>query len=795
MNSKRPALWLLGICSLAIGSSGCREEPASPPKDSGVDATLTEGGTHDAPSGAEAGFETGAAREASVGDGKASDGTAPDGKAGDAMPGDGKLSADALLSYCQNATSISLNAAGLGTATGDILGTETASVVNLTSSGCTGKSTPGAESFFSASLTAGSKYVIRVEPGSGYNPSLYVFKSCLDVAGTCAAGVEEQYAGYGEQIKFSPPTSGTYFFGVDSPHTAGSSFSYGSFEITLQEYTPPANDSCSGATEISLSAGTGSVADGDTTYATHDVTLAATGCTGAVTKGPDVFYAFPAISGRNYKVTLKPASGYNGSLYVFTSCSAVSTSCIGGSDSGYSGQTEVVTFEAKTSADHFIGVGSSYPDGTSYGSGKFTLEIEEYTPASNLSCKSPETLSFSSGGKAKTTGDTSYSAEEFSGLLTCGGYTAFKGPQLYYQASLTANSTYLVRVDPASSLDPVLYAFRASTSCTSTAINAACASTFTDSASIGKPEVLVLSPKTSEDWIFVVDSSSTSSSGSFTLTVEESTTPANDTCASAETLSFGSSTSVSVSAHTLGAKNDVSLATTDCTGNTTAGPDVFYALPLIAGKTYTFELDGIGSWDEVLYLFTSCSSIASTCGAKMGADDWFTSPETITYTPPTTGTYYIGVDGKASTDEGIFTLTVKEKVTPTNDPCTSAQTLTWASGGVKVVGDTTYANDDINLTSAGCTGYSSSGFDVFYSVTLSPGVYLVTLTPGVAFDAMLYVFTSCSSPEATCLKGSDDIGSGTPETITLAPTTQTTYIIGVDSYAASDYGPFTLEVK
>jgi hypothetical protein len=776
-------------------AAGCGDKNGSP-TDAGLDATLAESGAPDGPAGAEAAGPD-ASGEAGAGDARLVDGATLDGKAKDGQgssegkPADAGLSYDAALSICQSATAITLTS-GTGTASGEVKSTATTSVANLANGDCTGKGTPGSEAFFSVNLTAGTSTFVKVVPSSGYNVSLYVFTDCGSIAGSCVIGADTQYAGSAEQLKFTPKKTGKYYIAVDSPYTAGASYSYGTFTVTVETYTPPINDTCAWATSVPLVLGKGKVSNGDTTYASDDVDLSASGCTGNVTVGADVFYSFSVTSGLSYKVALKPDSTFNGSLYVFTSCSSVASSCTKGSDSGFAGQHETLIFEASSSGTALVGVDSPYADGSSYSSGTFTLEIEEFTPPSNTDCSSPETLSFS-GGSASSTGDTSYSQNEFSGV-NCGGVYAFSGAQLYYRAKLTQSKQYLVQVKPVSTYDVALYAFKASTACKAAAINNGCASIYVDDEGVGKTEYLRLIPTATEEWVFVVDSTSSSESGSFSITVEELVTPSNDSCGSAETLTWVGPW-ISKSAYTIGASNDVSLTSSGCTGSATAGPDVFYAISLKAGKTYAIELDGIGSWDESLYLFTSCSNVSGTCGSGMGADDYYTSPETVTFTPTATGTYYLGVDGKGSTDEGLFTLTVREKVAPSNDTCASAQSLTYASGGVSVMGDTTSADDSVDLGSSGCTGYSSLGADVFYSITLSPGTYVVTLTPSPGFDAMLYVFTSCSNPETTCVDGSDSIGAGTVEKITLTTTTTTTYFIGVDSYTATEYGTFTLEVK
>ncbi len=215
------------------------------------------------------------------------------------------------------------------------------------------------------------------------------------------------------------------------------------------------------------------------------------------------------------------------------------------------------------------------------------------------------------------------------------------------------------------------------------------------------------------------------------------------------------------------------------------------------GNAYSFTLNGTG-FNEALYLFTSCGTVSSTCGTGMGADSSTTSSESASYTAAATGTIYIGVDTRTAGETGSFTLTGTEKIVSANNTCATAETLTMSSGSATSTGDTTKATNTVNLTSSSCISDTSAGPDLFYKITLAAGTYTVTVTPATGYDPSLYAFTSCATPEATCAAGIETIGSGTAETITLTPTTQTTYYIGVDSWyssSSSGTGTFTIEVK
>lgn len=127
---------------------------------------------------------------------------------------------------------------------------------------------------------------------------------------------------------------------------------------------------------------------------------------------------------------------------------------------------------------------------------------------------------------------------------------------------------------------------------------------------------------------------------------------------------------------------------------------------------------------------------------------------------------------------------------PANDACTSAENLTWSGSTITRTVDTTNAKDDIDLDSSDCTGDYTSGHDVFYKITLPAGKYDLKLTG--ANDGALYVLSSCSV--TACVQGSDNIGSGVEEKVTLTVSSSTTYIIGVDAYDPVEAGSYTLTI-
>jgi hypothetical protein len=138
---------------------------------------------------------------------------------------------------------------------------------------------------------------------------------------------------------------------------------------------------------------------------------------------------------------------------------------------------------------------------------------------------------------------------------------------------------------------------------------------------------------------------------------------ANDVCGSAITLTLGTA----VQGTTVGAYNNYSngLEGQTCTGFHQAGADVAYKVTLTANTQYTVTLSGLdATFDGSVSLLgpgaaSQCDpDPIATCvaGSDAGAEG---ADETFTYTPTTTGDYYVLVDSFYAAESGAFTLKVE----------------------------------------------------------------------------------------------------------------------------------------
>jgi hypothetical protein len=143
------------------------------------------------------------------------------------------------------------------------------------------------------------------------------------------------------------------------------------------------------------------------------------------------------------------------------------------------------------------------------------------------------------------------------------------------------------------------------------------------------------------------------------------TPPPNDTCATATPLTIGTP----MTGTTAGAKRDYNLGLDDpdtCTGSQQLGPDVVYSVTLTGGTPYTVTLSNVApSYDGAIALVgpgaaSLCdASPITTCVAGSDKPE-FGKDESFTYTPATTGTYFIIVDGFAASVGGSFTIAVTQ---------------------------------------------------------------------------------------------------------------------------------------
>jgi hypothetical protein len=399
----------------------------------------------------------------------------------------------------------------------------------------------------------------------------------------------------------------------------------------------------------------------------------------------------------------------------------------------------------------------------------------------NETCKTAIALALSNG-KATIKGDTTHAADDVRLTFQDCEVWGTDGADLFYLVKVEQGKHYSFAVTQ-STFDHVLYLFD---DCAD--VEESCN---TEIGVTKEGPLLRLSPDKTMDLYIGVDGYKATDKGAFTLTVTEVAKPGNDTCAAAAPMTLTGGVA-SASGDTTLATGTVSLPVTGCTSHDSSGPDVFFQIDLVKTKTYQVQLTNNGVYHS-LFIFTSCGAPAATCIEGM----MMSTSKSILFSPPTSQTYRIGVDGTTASSKGSFTLEITEL--HDNDSCVAAQPLSFSSAGVaKASGNLTAATSGHNLSHGGfCKLYTTPGPDLFYAVSTQPQKsYTATVTPSATLDPVIYAFTSCDAPGQTCLTGAQNVGAGKPETITFSTPTAATVYIAVDTGGSWKVGSgkFTLEV-
>ncbi len=638
--------------------------------------------------------------------------------------------------------------AKVATITGSIASTRKDNDVSFKTSMCTGQITPAAEDIYAIKLTAGNAYTFSAKPSTSYNLGIYLLSSCSTPLKSCVAGADSKSSGTNESFIYIPKVTGTYYLGVDSRYTAGSTWSYGTYTITVTDKGKPAKgDSCTNMLPLTWAAGKATATGNNKTF-NPMLNMASSGCTYWDTEGNDVFYSLPVTKGKVYEVKVTPGSGWYAAVYALSSCSK--TACIGGSDYGTSsGGPSEFMFVATKTGNQIIGVDSRYASTSSYGTGSYTLLVTEATPKAGAFCTKPTPMTFTAG-VATVSGDTTNAKNDLvMGLGSCVGDDTV-GPDLFYSFTAKKGQGYIVETTGVD-FDSAIYVL------TSCSINSCVAGADSSSGST-TGETLKFTANTAGTYIIGVDSDAAADKGKFTLKVSEFTALTNDKCSGAKTVTLTSGKG-QVKGDTSNATNTVKLSSSGCVGWATSGPDVFYKFSATAGKQYLIKATPSATFDPQIYAFTKCGSEETTCLG--GADKSYSGGgvESFKFTAKTTGTVYVAVDSfsaSGSTYSGTFTLDITELTVAKHSKCSAAELVTLTSGKATVTGDTNNASDEFKTLicrSHGST-YSTSVLDgpqLYYKWGTTAGKwYKLTLTPKTT-SQYLYIF-STSTCTASSIK-------------------------------------------
>jgi hypothetical protein len=384
--------------------------------------------------------------------------------------------------------------------------------------------------------------------------------------------------------------------------------------------------------------------------------------------------------------------------------------------------------------------------GSDGASGGYTLTVFE-TP-SNDTCAEAEALTWT-GTKATASGVLTAASDTVDMMTstTCNTVGPTPGPDLFYEIDLTAGQMYRASVPNAGA---AIYVF---TDC----------SNVTGSCIAGAPyaDGLIFTPAVTGKHLIGVDMGWPMRPGqpaiNFTLTVEEVTAPQNDSCATAEALTFTAGKATTTGDFSL-ATNTLDMGPANCTTAATPGPDLFYSASVTAGKSYRVTLDPM--MPVFMYVVTDCANPTTSC-VFGSTDPKFPQME---FTATQSGTHIIGLD----TDPMMmgpgnppFTLTVEEFTPAPNNDCGGAEALTFTGGKATATVDFSNASNTQSMGMSTCVARDTFGPDLFYEIPVTAGMaYAVSIptSPMSSLFPVLYVFASCSGGPASCVAASGFTG-------------------------------------
>ncbi|MGC4117383.1 MAG: hypothetical protein QM765_23045 [Myxococcales bacterium] len=503
---------------------------------------------------------------------------------------------------CQDIIPLDLSS-GQATVTGNFAGAK--SDFTLT---C-GYSSSGADRVFSFELAADAD--VRVRDQSYGNVKTIRTGDC---PGKVSLGCSE---GSGDLFLLNLK-AGKYVLIVKNYYGSENTFS---LTVTTSGPTlPPNNDTCTGATPLTLVNNKVSFS-GSLLGATYDTVPSTCGSTNA-----DVYYSLNLAS----PSTLAVSSSSTASVEVLSgSCTSLASEGCG--DYSYGG----LCLDDLPAGPYLLRVGSPYSSSMG-GSFAYTLTRSDPLPApANDTCAAPSDLTFKSG-TATASGQLAKAAKDFT--LSCSGSTGLH--DVVHAFTLTERSDLSIAVK---STDYSHFLVGVLSDDCEAGTEVACGYD-TDYQPLKR---WGLEP--GRYWVVVAGYSSYGTSscwaGNYSLSVTATASPpqpANDSCAAPTAYTFaGPGSATIISGSTVGATDD--FGKVSCSSYSSAGADVVYAITLSASArlriTATTPPSGL-----FFYLTASCGSTSTlNCSGTS-----YSSPYEILTNPLPAGTYYLVVDSLSS---------------------------------------------------------------------------------------------------------------------------------------------------
>ena len=531
-----------------------------------------------------------------------------------------------------------------------------------------GESTPfaGPQRYYKVPMTGGKTYRLVLTPQ--FAAVFYLFSDCsqniinTDCTSGGATGLFSGAAAAGGSTtaSFTAPATGSYRLAVDSAQSGHA----GAFELTITELATPKHVNCLTPAELKLDTA-GKVSVKGSTLAASNENQKQIACgLGVDFDAPQVYYSVSLSNSTWYRLTLAPT--FPGALYVFGkagNCKATNINADCGGISGTvlplvsKGSSGATAFRPLLSGTYIVAVDALDP----LARGDFSLTVESFTPAGNMTCGQATSLTLA-GGKARAKGSTTGMLNDLGAHMACGGGSPLTGPQAYYSVALE-KKTYQLALTASFGA-----ALAVGASCLTLAADCGSSGLSGDVLKVasGATGTKLLTPTKAGTYLLAVDGQTHDAAGSFELWVQEYTKPTNGSCAKPKQLTLPSTSPLAELGSTGMLNNDLSAVTCGTTLGPWTGPQAYYKVSLKKGVAYTVTLSPESGFDPALYAFaasTACSAAAINTACKGQSSDQLGGglTETLTLTPAADTEMLLVVDSWSPSDVGKFTLNIAWK--------------------------------------------------------------------------------------------------------------------------------------
>ncbi|WP_136415215.1 pre-peptidase C-terminal domain-containing protein [Herbaspirillum sp. ST 5-3] len=615
------------------------------------------------------------------------------------------IAASSYSSYTGTFT-LSVSASG-GSSSGDIAAntTTTGSVSVGGSVSGTIDSSSDAD-WYGVTLTAGNIYTIRLQGSHSDNGTLSdpLISGVYNSSGTLIYNTyADDQDGMDSRLSFSPTTSGTYYIAAE-----GWGSSTGTFHLSVAQ---TASD-VAGSTST-----TSSLPVGGSTTVTIDQAY------------DQDWYAITLTAGNTYQFTLS-GSGGNTAPVIYGIYDAS-----GNYDGGYATGASNGSSYTATASFTPMSSGTYYVDAYSYYAGNYTLSATQ--TAADVAANVGTTGTVSVGGSVTGTIDTSSDAD-------------------WYGVSLTANTTYTIRLQGSGSSNGTLYDPLISGIYDANGVYVS--NTYADDQD-GRDSSINFTPSSTGTYYISAEGYS-NYTGTFRLSVNDS-----------------GSSDIAANTNTTGTVA-VGGSVTGTIGSTTDAD--WYAVNLTAGSTYTVRMQGSGSSNGTLYdpLISGIYNSGGVLVANTYADDQDGRDSRLDFTPTSSGTYYVSAEGYGSYT-GTFRLSVEQQSNSDLAASTATTGVVFVNSSATSTIDV--ANDQdwfaVNMTAG--TRYQ---IDLEGSPTNS-GTLMDPYLRGI-YDSSGHLISGTTN---------DDSGEGANSRVTFDATSSGTYYISAGAYSTGT-GTYALSV-